>query len=383
MKKAILLDTNVSSFPIYQFLINRGYDTYVMGSNPNDCLAKCTKNYINGNYSDTPFLKELIKTHGFDVVVPGCNDVSYMSAAKVNDDKFYGLDSVETTSTINNKHQFRMFGLSNNLSVPKIFTDIEACSQTNPIIVKPVDAYSGRGVTVINNPNKNDIDAAINLATSFSSSKKYIIEEYIKGQLYSHTAFISNKKITNDFIVVENGTTNEFTVDTSHVVYDFPKKLLACIRKEIEYISNKLNLVDGLVHTQFIKTDNSFRIVEVTRRCPGDLYALLIEKSTGFKYAEEYAKPFIGEAISKSKSKVKKSHIIRHTLSVAAGVNMIGVNYFDKLNIDLFIPMTKTGEEVKKSPFGRIGLIFIKCKSSQELTKINKIVLKRKLYGIF
>lgn len=382
MKKAILLDTNVSSFPIYQFLINRGYDTYVIGSNPNDCLAKCTKNYISGNYSDTPFLKELIKTHGFDVVVPGCNDVSYMSAAKVNEGKFHGLDSIEVTSTINNKYEFRMFALANNLSVPKTFTDAEACSQTNPVIVKPVDAYSGRGVTIIHKPSNKGIEEAINKAAGFSALKKYVIEEYIEGQLYSHTAFISNTQIINDFIVIEDGTANKFTVDTSHVVYDFPKNIHRAIRKDIQKMSKKLKLVDGLIHTQFIKTKDSFRLIEITRRCPGDLYAFLIEKSTGFKYAEEYTKPFIGESVSSEKHKPAKTHIIRHTISLEQESYVIGLNYFQNLNVDLFIPLSKTGEEVKQSPFGRIGLLFLKCKSFKDLRKLHQAILKRELYNI-
>ena len=384
MKKALLLDTNVSSFPIYQFLVGRGYETYVIGSNPNDCLAKYTKNYINGNYSDTPFLENLIKEQGFDLIVPGCNDVSYMSAVKANKEgKFFGLDTIEATETINNKYKFRSFGIKNNLSVPKIFTDDEAFSQAIPIMVKPVDAYSGRGVTVIDKPNKKSVEEAIQKAISFSTSKKYVIEEYVDGQLYSHTAFISNKKIVNDFIVIEDGTANKFTVDTSHVVYDFPKLTLRAIRKDIQKMSKKLKLVDGLIHTQFIKVGDSYRLIEITRRCPGDLYALLIEKSTDFKYTEQYTKPFINEKIDDTKFKVTKSHILRHTMSLPSNSNMIGFGLSLNTNIDLYIPLSKTGDEIKQSPFGRIGLIFIKCKTAKELEKLNQDVLSRKLYNLF
>jgi biotin carboxylase len=383
MKKVLLLDTNVSSFPIYQFLVNQGYETYVIGSNSNDCLAKYTKNYINGNYSDTQFLENLIKEQRFDLIVPGCNDVSYMSAAKANkEEKFFGLDTIEATSIINNKYEFRIFGASIGISVPKMFSDIEAWSQSSSIIVKPVDAYSGRGVTVIDKPNKKSVEEAVQKAISFSVSKKYVIEEYVDGQLYSHTAFISNKKIVNDFIVIEDGTANKFTVDTSHVVYDFPKSTLRAIRKDIQKMSKKLKLVDGLIHTQFIKTKDSFRLIEITRRCPGDLYSLLIEKSTGFKHAEQYTKPFINEKIDTEKFKVTKSHILRHTMSLPTDGNVIGFGLSQNINIDLYIPLSKTGDEIKQSPFGRIGLVFIKCKTAKELEKLNQYVLNRKLYNL-
>ena len=63
MKKALLLDTNVSSFPTYEFLLSKGYDVYVIGGNPSDCLAKYTTNYINCNYSNPEFLQNVISEY--------------------------------------------------------------------------------------------------------------------------------------------------------------------------------------------------------------------------------------------------------------------------------------------------------------------------------
>lgn len=383
MKKALLLDTNVSSFPIYEFLLSKGYDTYVIGGNSSDCLAKYTKNYINCNYSNSELLEDVISEYGFDVIVPGCNDMSYLSATKVNgSDRFYGLDSTETTEIINNKHKFRNFGITHGLHIPQLFDNEEAYFQLNPIIVKPVDAYSGRGISVIETPNKKDIDIAIENAISFSSSKNYLIEEYVKGQLYSHTAFISNKKIIVDFVVIEDGSTNEFTVDTSNVVTNLSESILSEIRTDIEKMSENLELVDGLIHTQFIKTNDSFRILEVTRRCPGDLYSFLIEKTTGFKYSEYYTKPFINEKLNVDGFIPNTNYILRHTLSVSNDTPFIGIKYNRELNVDLFIPMNTTGTEIKKSPFGRVGLTFIKCNSIEELTDIKKDILNRNLYNI-
>lgn len=315
MKKVLLLDTNVSSFPIYDYLIKNGYEVYVAGGKPNDCLAKYTKNYINFNYSDIDLLKEIIDIYQFDYLIPGCNDMSYICATKANDNsKFFGLDTTEISEIINNKSKFRKFAISNKLNVPQIYSKDESYKLNTSIIIKPADAYSGRGVSIVKEINSENIDAAINNAIEYSKDKDYVIEEYIEGQLYSHSAFISNKKIIIDFFVIEDGTTNKFTVDTSHIIYDFPNDIQKEIKKQIENIAEKLNLVDGLIHTQFIKTENSFKIIEVTRRCPGDLYSLLIQKSTEFSYAEFYTKPFINNEIKVTSAKTKKHNIIRHTL---------------------------------------------------------------------
>lgn len=66
-------------------------------------------------------------------------------------------------------------------------------------MVKPVEAYSGRGISVIE--NKGELENAVMNARNYSLSKKCLVEEYIVGNLYSHTAFISGGKIIHDFVV--------------------------------------------------------------------------------------------------------------------------------------------------------------------------------------
>lgn len=383
MKKVLLLDTNVSSFPIYDYLTKNGYEVYVAGGKVNDCLAKYTKNYINFNYSDIELLNEVIKKYQFDCLVPGCNDMSYISATKVNDkSKFFGLDTTEVSEIINNKSKFRNFAIQNNLNVPMVYSKDEVYKSKTAVIVKPVDAYSGRGVSVVTELTKENINTAISNATEYSKDKQCVIEEYVEGQLYSHSAFIRDKKIVIDFFVIEDGTTNKFTVDTSHVVYDFPIEIKKEIKKQIETIAEKLDLVDGLFHTQFIKTKNSFKIIEVTRRCPGDLYSLLIKKSTNFNYAEFYTKPFINKDIKVDSIKTKKNSIVRHTISVSQMINFISIKFEDNLKIDEFIPMSITGDELKESPFSRFGLIFIECESPKKLSKLRNKILSKNLYKI-
>lgn len=385
MKKVLLLDTNVSSFPIYNYLINLEYEVFVIGTNPKDYLAKLAKQYIQADYSNYEILNSILDKYNFDFVIPGCNDVSYFAAAKANELKgFYGIDSSYVTNIINNKSEFRNFSLSNNINVPKVFTIDQAISSNETIIVKPTDAYSGRGVSVISdttNNRKKLIIESIEQAILFSKSANYIIEEYIEGQLYSHTAFLSDNKIYADFIVIENCSSNKFTVDTSYIDDEFPQSIKNNIRKDIESISSILNLKNGLIHTQFIKTKDSFKIIEITRRCPGDLYSLLIEKSTNFEYTKNYVIPFLNEKNYTLSSKIKK-HILRHTISDLVESNVTGISYNLPIEIDLFISLSITGDRIKKSPFGRIGLIFLKCSSIEELKKLNTTTINRDLYTI-
>lgn len=315
MHKVMLVDTNFSSAPIYNYLVQSGCEVFVVGGNPNDFLAKSAKNYINLDYSNVNRTREIIEEMNIDYIVPGCNDLSYKVCAELNSGGiYYGIDTPETTEIINSKDKFRTFATQIGLPVPRVISS-DCAGESGPLIVKPVDAYSGRGMTIVQQSRQNELQSAIDRAKEFSRSKACIVEEYVEGQLYSHSAFINDGNIVADFIVEEHGTANPFVVDTSRVVYDFPRVMLRRIRDGIVLLAEKLRLVDGLVHTQFIKNGESFWLIEITRRCPGDLYSQLIELSTGFSYAETYARPFAKQNFSTEKTTLKQSWIMRHTIS--------------------------------------------------------------------
>jgi len=382
MQKVLLLDTNFSSAPIYHYLVKSGFEVFVVGGNPNDFLAKSVKTYINQNYSIVEQTRALIEEKRFDYIVPGCNDLSYQICAEINSQgKFYGLDTPETTETINNKYKFRAFAAKIGLPVPELFPE-EKVNKIWPLIVKPVDAYSGHGMTVLRKFQQKELPAAIDSAKKFSRSRTCIIEEFVEGQFYSHSAFIRQGEIFADFIVEEYNTANPFVVDTSRVIFSFPKKMLDSIRDSITFMAEKLNLVDGLVHTQFIQKGNSFWLIEITRRCPGDLYSQLIELSTGFKYAQTYARPFVRQQYPKKNNTLKKTWIMRHTMSLPTEGTLGSIKFNVPVTIEKMLPISLAGDRVKASPYGRIALIFLRSKSEKELLKLYKKTLDRNLYAI-
>jgi len=381
-KKILLLDTNFSAKPIYDYLVKTGAEIYVVGGRPHDALAKSVGNYINLDYSNISEIKSLIKSLRIDFLVPGGNDFSYKVCSEINSNfPFYNIDSVEVNENINNKEKFRKFSTDLALHVPHI-VKLEKVKDFLPVIIKPADAYSGRGMTVIYENDRNKIENAVNLVKKYSKSQRYLIEEFVQGQLYSHSAFVVNGEIMIDFIVEEHCVVNPCVVDTSCVVFDFDKKILSQIRADITLLAKKLDLADGLVHTQFICNGSSFWLIEVTRRCPGDLYSKLIELSTGFPYAEYYARPFIDETKNVSNIKLKKSLVMRHTITSdnTTVFNSIAFNYPVKI-IDI-VPLSLTGDKIQESPFSRIGLLFCSSDSESDFSLLFNKTVKRLLYSI-
>jgi biotin carboxylase len=381
MSNVLLVDTNFSSGPIYQFLIQTGHNVTVVGGNPNDALAKCVDDYVNLDYSDIDQISRLIKERRIDYLVPGCNDRSYMVCAELNvEGRFPGIDSLVMAEIINDKRKFREFSAKYGLPSPQLLMQDEFGSRW-PVIVKPVDAFSGRGVTIVCEDNASKLADAISIAQTESKKGECIVEDYIEGQLYSHTAFLQNCDILVDHIVEEHGTANRFVVDTSRVVYDFPESMLQSIRKNIRLIASKLDLQDGLVHTQFISNGEQYWLIEITRRCPGDLYSQMIELSTGLRYAENYARPFVDMPFD-VKNSPKRNWVMRHTLTQSMSVTLGSLKFSHPLKLIKWVPISLTGDKLRASPYGRIAIMFAEEPNEQALDGIFHVTLNRQLYQV-
>lgn len=381
MSNVLLVDTNFSSGPIYQFLIQSGHNVTVVGGNPNDALAKSVDDYVQLDYSDVEKTKELVADRNIDYLVPGCNDRSYMVCAEINQDgRFPGIDPLETAEIINNKEKFRAFATQHNLPTPRVLSKHEIGTRW-PVIAKPVDAFSGRGVTIIRENHSHELAAAVDVASQASRTKTCIVEDYVEGQLYSHTAFIQGCEIIADRIVEEHGTANPFVVDTSRVSYDFPSASLENIRRDITLLARKLGLQDGLLHTQFIKDGSQYWLIEVTRRCPGDLYSQLLELSTGLNYAENYTRPFVGLPFNIMGNEQKK-WVMRHTLTQSHDYTLGSLSFSLPLVIKKWVPISLTGDKLRASPYGRIGILFAECSDKSQFHDVWQAALLRDLYKV-
>ncbi|MGN6228568.1 MAG: ATP-grasp domain-containing protein [Dyella sp.] len=381
MAKVLLVDTNFSSGPIHSELLAMGHEVHVVGNNPRDCLAKVSDHYWQQDYSDLDALDSLIQAQGFDFLVPGCTDRSYLSCAEVGRGRFPGFDDREARHAVYDKQGFREAAERFSLPSPGLL-DPSMHDLDTPVIVKPVDAFSGRGVTVLRQPDDASLHAAIASARRASTSGRYLIERFVEGQLYSHSAFIRRGKVWHDVVVREDGSANPFVVDTSHVVPQVDDGLLDALRRCTETVVACLGLVDGLLHTQFIWDSREFWLIELTRRCPGDLYSQLIELSTGFPYARTYALPYLDELFPDTLRELACRPVMRHTVSLDQGCDLAYLKFKRPVQIERWVPLALVGDHIQPSPSGRIGILFSLASDHRDLESLYRRALDRDLYTV-
>lgn len=379
MKKVLLIDTAFAAMPIYDYLVKEGFDVWVMGNRSSDALAiHASDRWIQQDYSKVEEVKRHILEHGIEYVVPGCTDVSIETALAlgINGDIF---DDAETYKKLGNKNEFRKICADLDLPSPYV-VQIEDFPRKGNYICKPVDAFSGRGVTVVEGDDVEAVQKAYRDAMEESVTGTAIIESFITGQLHSFSVFIENGKAADFFVAREGSSVNRYAVDTSFVDDSLNPETTDLLKNSIEKMVEHMKLKDGLFHLQFILDGNDPYMIEVSRRHPGDLYSLLIEYSTGYKYAAKYASFFVKKQ-QNSEVKYQKS-IIRHTVASDTPNDFMSLKFVHPLQTYAFYPLLSLGNKVHANQKTRVGLLFVDAGSLEAREHVYNAFISRSVYKL-
>lgn len=379
-RKALLVDTNRGSYPLFHALRSLGWHISVVGISGSGPLTNLCPDFICADYSIPHELSKVVEDKSFDAIIPGCTDASYVACSELGYDKKYGFDSSESRDQVFDKEKLRHLAARLDIQQPALLSEIDAQS-VEAIIIKPVDSFSGGGMARLSRPTKTGLRDAIDKAKMFSPSRRVIIEEFVVGQLYSHSAFLCNQTIQVDFFVQEDCIDNLFAVDTSCIALNISNHVQTQIRRSVERLARELCLQDGLIHTQFIVRDGQSYLLEITRRHPGDLYGLLIQYSTGFDYAVYYLNAFLPNPLKPRQFQVKPRLIIRHTITSSLGLDLWSLQFHAPVKIREWVPLATAGNKLSPAPKGRVAIMFLEVETDEEFRSVYNMLLTRSFYS--
>ena len=371
----LLLDAAFSAVPIYNALIAGGHNVWVMGNRATDVLArKAGGRGIDQNYGHVADVARFSKLNSIDRIVPGCTDVSIETCLQLVE----GGES-EKNKIISDKGEFRE--ICRRLDLPSPRRVYESQFPLPGIyICKPVDAFSGRGIAVFDGSDMGALKSARGVAERESRSSCCLFETFAQGDLYSCSLFLEAGRIVEVFYVREGSSVNPYAVDTSYVCNELPGSCTNLLESSLERMSDYLHLSDGLLHVQFIFDGSQPYIVEVTRRCPGDLYSLLIEYSTGYKYAEKYASYFLGVPCDASRG--QERYVLRHTVASGGDAVYGGLKFNESVAVKAFFPIQMMGGELLANQANRAGVLFSELVSYEDLISQFKLFMSRGAYTV-
>ena len=154
-----------------------------------------------------------------------------------------------------------------------------------PVIVKPTDRWSSKGVTRVD--SIDEVGPAIQIACNESLTGKAIVEEFMDGPEYSAECIVFHGEISILAFTQKITTGYPHYIEKGHKQpADLSDKQKTAATKTIEKAINALDITDSAAHVEFrILDDGNIGIIEIGARMGGDCIGTdLTPISTGMDY---------------------------------------------------------------------------------------------------
>lgn len=294
-KRLIILGTNEYQNPLILRAQELGYETHVYGWPVGEIGEKTADVYHPINIMDFDALWEDCK------ILNACGVAMIASEPGMHAQHFLlrkmGIpcNSEWTEVATTDKYVMRVAMKKAGLDSPNFLLVTEGMSvddiieQTRsfhyPLLVKPIDSSSSRGVMKIESVDK--IKESVEYAMSWSNGKKILIEEFIEGPEYSGESIAFGGKYKLLAVTEKHTTGAPHFVETGHIQ---PANLTAEMYKKVEETLFKafasLKIEYGAIHPEFrITPEGKIYFMEIASRMGGDCIGSdLVPLSSGYDF---------------------------------------------------------------------------------------------------
>lgn len=268
-------------------LKERKIETVLLDGNEN-CLARAIPDkFYKVNIFNIEDVKKIAVDEKVDFIITVCADQVLLVVAEVSE--MLGLPcyiGYKQAQDVSDKIRMKKIFKENKIPTTKYLEleslDMNEIAKLNyPLVVKPVDAYSSKGVRKAE--TEKELIAYYNEAKKISRSGGVIVEEFFEGEEISVDAFVLNGKahilsITNSEKVKDK---DRFVIFRGR----YPAAIPDTIRNQIEDVAQKIADSFGLVNSpllvQLLHNNENISVLEFCARTGGNMKWLLIKNSCG------------------------------------------------------------------------------------------------------
>ena len=285
--KALVIAGGVPQIELIKQLKARGIETLLADGSPNAVARPYCDVFYHVDVFDIETIKDIAVKEKVDFLITVCADQVLLVVAKVSE--MLGLPcyiDYETCQNVSDKIRmkriFKANGIPTTDYVETNSLDMGVIGKLSfPLVVKPVDAYSSKGVRKAD--NIDELKQYYEEAHNISRSGGVIVEEFFSGEEISVDAFVVNGKAH-----VLNVTNSEKVNDKDRFVIfrgRYPVKASNAVLKQIDEIAQKIADGFGLVNAplliQLLHNGDKVSVLEFCARTGGNMKYLLIKYSTG------------------------------------------------------------------------------------------------------
>lgn len=249
--------------------------------------------HIIASTLDIERVKDIAIENKVNLICTACTDQALLSVAKVSEDlSLPCYISYQTALNVTNKLYMKKVMMNFNIPTSRyviVSNDdvVDLQEFVYPLVVKPVDSNSSKGVKKID--NRDELTIALENAISLSRTGNAIIEEFKIGEEVSADFYVENGEVKLLCATKSTKIRNRksFTIlQSCYPAISFEQEVqLVDIAQQI---SLAFNLTNTPLLIQLILNDNQFSVLEFSARMGGGSKYKLIEVLSGVNIMEKY-----------------------------------------------------------------------------------------------
>ena len=299
--KALVLAGGLPQIELIKQLKNRKIETVLCDGNENPLARPYADIFYQVPIFDVEVVKNIAIKEKVDFLITVCADQVLLIVAQVSE--MLGLPcyiDYNTARNVSDKKYMKQIFWENNIPTSRyVELDVlnwEEISKLNyPMVVKPVDAYSSRGVRKV--WNREELEKYFYEASQISRTGGVIVEEFCPGD-----------EISVD-VYVEDGVAKLLCVTNSEKINDvdrfvifrgrYPVQTSQAVIEKIQHVAQQIADAFGLKNSpmliQMINDGENVSVLEFCARTGGNMKYLLIKRSCGFDVIKAVIDLTVGE----------------------------------------------------------------------------------------
>lgn len=299
--KALVLCGGIPQAALIQELKNRGIYTILADMNGHVMAREYADKFYPVSVLDVDGVKKVAEDETVDFIITACADQVLLVQAQVSD--ILGLPcyiDYETAKAVSSKELMKRVFAEHDIPTSKyvIMEEFDADKVKElvyPLIVKPVDSYSSRGVRKVY--SEGELRTAFEAAVEISRTNKAIVEEFVEGEELTVDVYIEDGKvhvlcISNIDKIPRN---DQFVICRTR----YPAQISDGIKIQVQDVAKKIadafELKNSPMLIQMITDGKRITVIEFCARTGGGDKFRLIEQVSHFDVIKAIVDLTLGE----------------------------------------------------------------------------------------
>ena len=299
--KALVLCGGKPQIALIHELKRRNITAILADANDKAAAVQYADVFYKVSTLDVVGIEKIALAEKVDFILSVCADQMLLVAAQLSEKlNLPCYIDYETAKNVSSKEYMKRVFVENNIPTAKYIVgssiSLSVIGELNfPLIVKPVDCYSSRGVKKV--LNYDELLSAFENAKNLSRTETVIVEEFVDGLELSVDIYVENGKVNILCIRSLDKIPNseKFIICRGN----YPAKISLATKGRVQDVAQKIVEAFGLVDTpmliQMKINDEQIHILEFCARTGGGIKYRLLPKVCGFDVVKAVLDLTLGE----------------------------------------------------------------------------------------